>query len=194
MTTLSRVKVEWGGSAVVGPGLSTFYFPETDMAGMPAALVNFFTAIRNFFPTTVTWTIPSTGDQIDDATGDLVGIWTASGGATVGGGAASVDWTPGVGARVVWNTLGITRGRRVHGTTFLCPLSETEVTAGTINGGTVTGITSAANALLTASGGMSIFSPPKAATPTKPAAAGNSFTIQSATVPTKMTWLRSRRV
>lgn len=191
--TLSRVRVAWSGTPVTGPGLSTFYFTQSDMTGKPVLLVNFFTAIKNYFPAGITWTIPNAGDIIDEATGELTSVWAASGGGTVLSNGGAADYMPGVGSRVVWATLGITRGRRARGSTFLCPMTEQEITAGVVAPTTRTAIETAANTLVTNAAGLAIWSPPKQATATKPATDGASYAIQSATVPAAMSWLRSRR-
>lgn len=164
------------------------------MTGVPVKFVDFFTAIRNFFPAGITWTIPSSGDQIEDDRGELVGAWAAAGGGTVTSNGGAADWMPGVGARVRWNTLGLHRGRRVVGTTFLCPMTEQEITGGVIQGTTVTAIQTAAQTLADDGTNLVIFGKRLPATPTKPEAPGGSFDIQTATVPSAMTWLRSRRV
>jgi len=180
--------VAWSGSLTTGPGLSTFYLASTDLTGKPANLVTFFTAIRSFFPTGMTWTIPTSGDQLDDATGALVGAWSASGGGVVTGNASGTNYAQGVGCRITWNTNGIHRGRRVRGTTFLTSLNAIEFQVdGTPQGGTVTAIQSAANTLVTNLGSMVIWGRPKGSE------SGASFNVQNATVPDAVSWLRSRR-
>lgn len=193
MATISRIRIAWNGTAVVGPGVSTLYYNQTDMAGVPAAVLNFFDVISNFFPTGITWTVPSAGDQIDDATGDLVGAWAASGGGTTTSSGGAADYMPGVGARLRWATLGIHGGRRVTGTTFLVPLTEQEITAGVVQSGTRASIETAAAALFAGALNLAVWGPPLPPSQSHGSVPGAAFEVQSASVPSAMTWLRSRR-
>lgn len=187
MATLHRLRVPWSGSAVVGPGLSTFYFSGT-MTGKPAAVVAFYTALAGAFAPGITWTIPSTGDDLEDSTGELTGAWTASGGATVVSSGTGV-FAMGVGARVVWNTANVHLGRRVRGSTFLVPLSAAQYQAdGTIVNATSTNIVNAGNTLISSTTpDFRIWSRPNAA------GAFAVSTVVSATSPDTVSTLRSRR-
>ena len=187
MATLHRLRVPWTGSAVVGPGLSTFYFSGT-MTGKPAAVVAFFTAVAGAIAPGVTWTIPSSGDDLDDSTGQLLGAWSASGGGTVVSSGTGV-FAAGVGARVVWETGNVHLGRRVKGSTFLVPLSAAQYQAdGTIVNATSANLQAAGAALVTATTpDFRIWSRPNAL---------GQFAVSSvtaATSPDQVSTLRSRR-
>lgn len=188
MANLARVRVAWGGGAVIGEGVSTFYFDEAHV-GFATDLFNFYDAIKSSFPAGVTWTVPASGDLIDVATGALSGTWTDFPGGTVNSTGSGV-FSLGVGARAVWGTSGIRNGRRVKGSTFLVPLAGGAYAAdGTLAGATLTSLQSGASALLTASGSnMRIYSQPA------PGSGGQSNTVVDASVPDKVSWLRSRRV
>lgn len=187
MTNLARVRVEWSGTPVTGPGLSTFYFDSAG-EGWVADLVTFFTAVRAFVPTGAAMTVPSSGDLIDDASGELVGAWSEPGGALVAGN-GNGTWPQGVGARVVWATDGIRNGRRVKGSTFIVPIvSSSFEGASGLTAGAQSGLGNAANALVTAQAGtMRIWSRPL------PGQAGTSSVVIDGDVPDKVSWLRTRR-
>ena len=168
--------------------MSVFYFDPGAGGPDPASLVTFFTAIRSLFPSGTTITVPSSGDDLDEATGDLAGAWTASGGGSVSGNGAGT-YAKGVGLRTVWNTAGIFGGRRVRGSTFICPIvSGCYEADGTIQAGFLTTVDAAANAYAAAANGAVIWSRPSADNPT-----GEMNAITSATVPDRISWLRSRR-
>lgn len=185
---MQRLQVVWSGDQVTGPGLSTFYFSESFGGNVVTPVKNFFTAIRNVFPQGITWTIPSGGDLLNEATGELGGVWSETGGGSETSGSTN-NHAQGVGCRVAWRTAAIRGGRRVRGSTFLVPLVVTGYdTQGTIAAGTITAIESAANTLLTAtSGGFGVWSRPR------PGLVGALVPITSCAVPDQVSWLRSRR-
>ena len=190
MATLGRVRVIWSGTGVVGGGLSTFYSSNSDPSAFADALHDFFTAANGLFPDTVFLQVQSAGETIDEASGDINGVWSGGALAAIQG-AGPPDFALGVGARVVWQTAGITRGRRVRGSTFLVPLSASVYTDdGTLDNTNVTNLQDAAEDLRTAdSGSMRIYSRPLPGQNTGGSASG----VTAAIVPDKISWLRSRR-
>lgn len=187
MTTIARVRVAWSGSAVNGPGVSTFYCvgPGGDLA---ADVKDMFDAWKSSFPAGVTWTFPSAGDTLDDNDGSLVGAWTGGPGGTISG-TASGPFAQGVGARVVWETAGITGGRRVRGSTFLCPLDgDAYQDDGTIHPSTLTSLLAGATILTAATAYQLVV-----LTRLTPSHSGTSHDVESASMPDKISWLRSRR-
>lgn len=188
MPQIARLRVTWTGSAVVGGGLSTFYTLVSDVAGLPAAVQTFFTSLAPLVPTTLQWTIPRNGDTIDDGSGELTGTWSEAGADLVVNSSLAGAYPNGVGARVVWVTSGIHRGRRVRGATFICPLASGSFQSdGTLTDANVTTIRNAATTLVAAKP-LRIFSRPQPG-----AADGASNPVISSTVPDKVSWLRSRR-
>jgi len=187
MANLARVRCVWSGGPVVGPGLSTFYFDEAH-EGFASDLSDFFQAIDAYLPIGIIVTVPSDGDLLDVATGDLTGSW-AEAASGPGTGAGFGAYPAGVGARVTWSTSGIVAGRRVRGSTFLCPLvNSCYGTDGTLDETVRTALDAAADGLVTASaGGMRIWSRPA---PGRPGAAS---TVTAGDIPDKVSWLRSRR-
>lgn len=187
MANLARVRVEWSGAAVTGPGLSTFYMDEAG-SGWSADLVTFFTSLAGRFPTGITWNIPSSGDLIDIGTGELSGTWSGESGGAVGSSGGN-GFVRGAGASVEWQTAGIRNGRRVLGRTYMCPLDNGSWTTGGILNATVQGeLQAAATALLTANPWAMIYSRPTVTSPV-----GAASPVTAARVPFDVSWLRSRR-
>lgn len=191
MPTLSRVLVGMAGAGAVGGGVSTFYTSNSD----PTA---FYTAVRAFFVTAAaslasgsTLVFYGSGDTIDESSGEINGSWSMTKPANVLTSGSS-NWAAGVGCRVVWSTSGITRGRRVKGSTFLVPLGGNLYDGlGSIADGTVTALQTAATTLAAAdSGSMRIYTRPNA----KLGTVGKANAVTGASVPDAVSWLRSRRV
>lgn len=198
MTTIARMRVTLTGSAVPGGGVATFYSSAPDVAGWPAAVKAFYTSIQSSTPGSLTVTVPSNGDTLDVATGDINGVWTATGGGSVVG-AASSAYVMGTGARVVWNTDGIVDGRRIKGSTFIVPLLDGSLAGdGQLDDTFRTSLTGWATTLIAAvPDDFLIYSRPmparEGAHGTLPARDGTVSRILSASVPDKVSWLRSRR-
>ena len=189
MAAIARLRAAWAGSGIDGPGVSTFYFDPSD-TGAADAVHDFFQALNPvLFPSGLTITVPPNGDIIDDATGVLSGSWNDPGTGGVTTGTATTDFARGVGFRVVWNTSGIFRGRRVRGSTFIVPIQGGVFsTSGLLDPATVAATQAAADALVGSGVTFKVWSRPVDATP------GESNDFTSATAPNKVSWLRSRRV
>jgi hypothetical protein len=187
MADIERMRVTWSGSQVVGPSVSTFFFPISGVD--PAAVLAFFDAVKSLIPNGVQITVPNAGDVINDATGDLNGSWAVAGGGNVQGTNANL-FILGTGVRIVWETLGIRNNRHVRGSTFLVPVAaNTFDTSGRITPANQTLVTNAATALIGATPlGLKIWSRPKGGVN------GTSWDVTSARVPEVPSWLRSRRV
>lgn len=173
---------------MVGAGVSTFYFDNGISSGLAGHIKAFFTAVKATFPTGITWTIPNSGDLLDSTTGLLTGGFVTTGGGTETSGGTGSNFAQGVGGRIVWNTDGIFKGRRVRGATFMCPLViDYFEGANAISSVATSNWATAAASLLTAQPTMCVFSRPSGGV------AGEVNVIASATIPDKVSWLRSRR-
>ena len=190
MTNIVRIRVPWSGTAIVGPGVSTFFYGTSSGPGdITTALNTFFTAIRGQLPTGITFTIPSGGDVIDDATGNLTGAWTGGTGSTVTTNGTG-SYAAGVGARIAWTTAAIHKKRRVRGTTYIVPLLTASFgTNGSLVASTSTTLTNAAAALQATPNTFPLIW----SRPTKGTADGVSSSITGSSVPTSVSWLRGRR-
>lgn len=186
MASILRIPVAWSGGTGM-PGVSVFYSVDGDVTAV-AGLVSFFDAIKALIPSVTSITVPSSGDSISDASGELDGTWSGGSGGTVactGGG----DYFAGVGTAVVWQTGGIVRGRRVRGRTFIAPMiSSLGDTNGTIDNSALSTISTAANTLAGLDR-LVIWS-----RPSSPGGSdGSSHLVTAASVPDRATALRSRR-
>lgn len=189
-----RVKCNWTGFPG-GPGISTFYLAGSYPTGSIAAIRTFFDAIKAFLPNTVSVQVSGSGDLIEDTTGALGGTWADTTPAVVVGTSASGYAAP-TGMQVQWKTGAIVGRRRAVGKTFLVPLANIFEPGGTPLGTTVTSITAAANALLTATTPALLvwsrpFEPEEG--DERPARLGSSHAVTSVNVPDKAVVLRSRR-
>lgn len=186
---LNRLIVAWAGPSVVGTAVNVLHFEGAEGA-VPdvAAVLSAYGLLAGLLPAGVTCTIPNGGDVIEDTTGELVDVWTSTGGGTVTGtglaGAAA-----GVGACITWLTGGIVNGRRLRGRTFIVPLNASLYEGdGTLNTPALTGLNAWA-AAMRASGGLAVWHRPTTATSTD----GNSYGVLSSRLRDKVAFLSSRR-
>lgn len=188
MAQLQRLRAVWGGTGIVGPGLSTFYKATTGASGWPDEVLALFNVGSVFYPSGLTLTVPSSGDLIDDATGALAGTWSEPGTGGTATATGSGVWAQGVGMQIRWRTNGIVAGRRVVGSTFVVPIMAVFYdTNGTIDSTTVTTVQGRADAYLAAHPEARIWSRPAGPR------IGTSNQVTSAQVPDRISWLRSRR-
>jgi hypothetical protein len=193
MTSLNRVLIGWSGGSVVGTAVSVLHFSASDNSAPPvAAIKSAFLAAKDLFPNNVTITVPGSGDVIDDTTGALIGVWTATGGGGVIGGSTAGS-AAGVGACIGWTTGGIVTGlhgpRKLRGRTFLVPLATNDYDQdGTLTNIALTMAQTLANSLQ-ASGPLAVWHRPS----TKGGSDGNSYGVISAKVRDKVAFLSSRR-
>ena len=188
MADLMRVRAEWSGLGVVGPGVSTLYFADGG-TGVVTAVNSFFAALKPWLSNLVTVSCANSGDVIDDATGEIRSSWTQAGGAASTGTSAQT-FAQGVGGRVVWNTGARRHGRLTRGTTYLAPITvQAYGTTGTLSASFVSDALAAATALIGASGNeLRVWSRPHPGQ-----ADGGSSTVTSATIPGAISWLSSRK-
>lgn len=189
-TLMDKIVVRMDGWAGA-PGFMTFL--GTDMVPLRPKVVAFCTGIRAYFPSTITFTVPSTGDVIRDTDGSLDGTWSTGATAVVNGSAAGAYGAP-AGASVTWRTAALAAGasgrsRHLIGKTFLVPLAAAAFdTDGTLLASAVANLQLEANNLV--SGGDLYVRHH----PTAPGAAdGFASVVTSATVPDRVAVLRSRR-
>jgi len=118
MPSLAQAQVTWTGFAGA-PGVSTFYWEAGGGVDL-AALHSFIDGIKSAFPTGVTAKFPSTGVTIDEASGDVTGIWTDTAPADVVG-AVPGSYSVVTGLCFNWTTGVYTAGRQLRGKTFIVP-------------------------------------------------------------------------
>lgn len=190
MATLSRLEVTWSGTPVTGGGISTFYSSNSDPTAFYTAVRAFFVAVGPSIASGVTFSFSPSGDTIESTTGQINGSWSLTTPTAVAASGSS-NWAMGVGTRVRWLTAGITRGRRVRGSTFLVPLGGNLYDGtGSIADATVSTLATAAVTLAAAdSGSMRIYSRPTSIA----AADGVAHAVTGSDLPDRVSWLRSRR-
>lgn len=197
MAQLHRIRVTVAGFDG-GPGVATFYC--VDSTTFLAPLRAFIAFMSGYYPPTVTYTFPVTGDIIDTFTGQIVEAWNAPPQAAVVGTGVGKYAAP-VGYSVRWSTSAFLSGRRLRGRTFFVPaVGDAFDTNGSLVDSAVAAIqTSATNLIGSTGGNFAIWQRPRlarAATGTLPAQAartGGFGTVSGATVADKAAVLRSRR-
>ena len=188
MASVYRYRVEWVDGAVVGPGVSTFHWsflPDIeDLQDVRA----WFNAVKGFLPGNVTLVFPGSVEVLDVDTGALTGVELigSSPAPVVGGGAGG--YAAGVGARVVWYTDGIFRGRRVKGATYLVPITSAFYDSqGNISSANVD-LLQTASSTLVSNTSLCVWSRPR-----KGQVGGAVSTVVGCQAKNSVTWLRSRR-
>jgi hypothetical protein len=186
---IQRLRCEWVGTAVEGPGLTTFYGEADGTLSIQVAAAAFFDALKGLIPSGTTIRIPQGGDLIDEATGSLTGTWGSSTPTTVTC-SGSGNFAAGVGARVAWETGAIRGGRRVRGSTFVVPLVVGNFEQnGTLSAPALTALgTAITNFLVQAPTQARVWSRPRPGLP------GAAVPIARGIAPDRVSWLRSRRV
>lgn len=183
--TMNRVRVLWQNWPGA-PGYTNHYVGSNVLA--QTAIRTFYDAIKSYVPNGLTIQVPSTGDQVNEATGAITGVWSGAAQAVVTGG-GNVAYANAVGACVNWRTGLIIDGRRPMGRTFLVPLtSQAFETNGTLGSVALTTIGTAATQLIAdLAGELKVWHRPNAAGP------GSNVTVLTAQVPDMGAVLRSRR-
>lgn len=186
---LNRLVLAWNGPQVVGGGVTVLHFEGAegavpDLAAIKAAV----TAYAPNIPTGVSINVPNSGDVIEDTTGDLVDVWTGTGGGTVAG-TATTPAPAGVGLCINWLTGGIVNGRRLRGRTFLVPIAGNSYDPdGTLTSGALGQAVIFADAIL-ASGGLAVWHRPTLSSSSD----GTSYGVLSHRIRDKVAFLSSRR-
>jgi hypothetical protein len=184
---IRELVIDWSGSGVVGPGASVLHFRDADV-GAPGALVTLFNTLKGGIPSGTQIVIPSSGQTVDDTTGQVTGSWVESGGTTLAA-SGSASFVQGVGARIVWLTESTINGRLHRGSTFIVPISNDQFAgAGALADTLVsTWNTAVSNFVSAVAGNFIVWRRPRQ----------GSFSaisdVSSGFVPDKVSWLRSRR-
>lgn len=189
MTTLHRLIVNWSGPQVVGLAVNVLHFSGSDNAAPPVAAVRAaYAGLASFLPSGVSISFPTSGDSINDTTGELTGTWTAPAAAPVAG-SGGANAAAGVGACVTWLTGGIVNGRRLRGRTFIVPCTNVAFDGtGRFAAATTSQLDTFA-AAMQASGPLAVWHRPSSKTATD----GNSYGVVSHKINAKIAVLTSRR-
>jgi len=187
MTAISRIRVSFTGSAVIGPS-STSFWTEGQPLDVQNKVKDLWQQWCQRMPPSCIITVHNTGETYELETGLFTEFWSA-GTSLVLPGTGQPTYTKGVGVRCVWETAGVTGSRRVRGSTFVVPVSTGVWSAdGDIETAVRTHMQTAADAYVVATATTNaIWSRP---IPGRP---GHASRILSAIVPDKVATLRSRR-
>ncbi len=186
--TMNRVKVLWSNFPGA-PGYSNFYVGTTITDHTP--IRTFFNSLITYLPSSVQILVPTSGDQISEATGLITGSYSA----TVTGGAVNATvgntgvYAGASGAQIQWTTSAVIAGRRPLGKTFIVPGYSTMYDAfGSLNSTFIAALNAAGTTLIAALGGeLKVWSRPR------PTIAGANVTITACRTPDLAVTLRSRR-
>ena len=144
--TIDRIRCTWTGFPGA-PGVSTFY--SLAATADITTLHGFFQNIKPDLPADVTIEVPTSGDIIDETTGELTGGWSGGSGGTSTGEDSGTYPAP-VGAAVTWETGVVMDAHRLRGRTFIVPLAGFSYgTDGTIDSAVLATLRGAAASLLT---------------------------------------------
>lgn len=181
MTTVHQMRISWTGLKGL-PGVSTFYCQAPVATVMPK-IRTFFESLVGVLPSGLTITYPTTGSDVDTATGDVIGTWSAAGNsATLG--TATGSYAAPAGAAITWHTGLYLGGRELRGRTFIVPMALAAYqTDGTLFDSTRSAMLSSANTLATSIDSIAVWS-----------RSGGAYSpVTSATISDKVAVLRSRR-
>jgi hypothetical protein len=182
---MNRVKVLWQ-NFLGAPGYSNHYVGSNVLA--QTAIRTFYDALKGMIPNGITIQVPSSGDQINEATGAITGVWSGAVQTGITGNNVAVYSGP-TGACINWRTGNLINGRRPMGRTFIVPLASTAFEVnGTLSATTLANLQSAADTLIASlAGELKIWHRPNAQGP------GANVTVLTAQIPDMGAILRSRR-
>lgn len=195
MANIEKLVCTWN-YGTGAPGYTTFFVSAAQAASFQPRLVTFWTAVAPYLATAFSVVVPPNGEVIDETTGKMVNVWSGPTQVTVTGTAAAA-WASTSGALVRWDTGRFANGRKVRGRTFIVPIVSSAYSSGTISTTVANAINAAATTLWNAAPGvMVVWTRPKYDHSTNPPTLktpGISYPVNSATTPTKVTYLSSRR-
>ena len=138
------------------PGYTNMYFTPGDAGIFLPGLKGFFDLLVSRLPNGMHIAYPSSGDELNEASGVITGSWGVTPPADTVGGDSSV-YPGAAGACVIWDTLSIVAGRRLKGRTFVVPMtSATFDIDGSLSAGTVTLFNSAIATFLSGTAGSGL--------------------------------------
>lgn len=191
--TITRITARWSGFRGA-PGYSNFFFEgenavDIEVKPLGEAVATFFRSVSDNLPAGVTITIDGNADNIDEATGNIVGQVDFEEPLAVTGGVQG-NYSAASGAVVNWLTGSFVNGRQVRGRTFIVPLTTNSYDAqGDITSGVLDRIRAGAQGLVDANipSPLVVWSRPRGG------AGGTSHVVTGSRVPDLGAVLRSRR-
>jgi hypothetical protein len=192
---IDRVRVT--GSVGAGGATTTNFYFLNATAGNLTALGNLYTALKAIWPIGQTYTIPNSGDTINEVDGSLAGGWSAAAPAPIVG-TGGQAWSAPSGLLIRWKIAGVIDGHRPIAKTFLVPIvmGQYDPATGQVLPATQTTVTAAATAFISAATGFVLWHRPRKASPGPPPVTARPGAFQSIITgqcSPKAAVLRSRR-
>lgn len=182
-----EIVVDWITPSGAGKA-SVFFFTNGNPIGdQRLALATFLGNIDGSLTVGTTWTVRTTGRELDDATGGLVDAWSD---ATVRTGTGGVGTEPVADSTQVlyqWHTGDIVNGRFLRGRTFIPGLAASNLDSGNLDPAVASGFAGYGTTLISAGVGLGVWHRPQGG------AGGQFETTNSCTVWTEFAVLRRRR-
>lgn len=172
---------------MVGSGVSVVYSAVGSEHALMADFRTLFVACTGNFPNSLTWSFPTAGSVIDEATGTLVSAWSDPTPVASTGGSSANTWVNGVGLRVKWTTGAFHGGQRIVGATFMVPLQINAYEGSGNIVATNLGQFQTAGNTLAAAGHLLVWSKPRTGL------TGAAVPVTGCEVPDRVSWLRGRR-
>lgn len=171
-------------------GEGSFSFYSVPGGGHQADVVAFLTSIKDVWAAGTVVEVPNTGEQLNDANGDVTGTWSFGSPATLTS-ASTGAYAAGVGCRIRWSTNGVRNNRHIIGTTFIVPIAVSAyATNGTLDDTFAGTLFSLADDFLDdMAGDLLVWSRPSGPGEDD----GFTNTVLSCSVPDKVAWLTSRK-
>lgn len=193
MPIMYRVRSNWTGFQGA-PGYTNHYFigdspAPADAQSYVTAVGQFWSALETYLPSVVTITVDATVQVQDSITGEPTGTVVVTP-EPAAHGTLSGSYSAPTGACITWHTGDYHAGREVVGRTFVVPLAGTEYASdGTLSSTAISGLVSAAAALITATSPNFIVR----SIPYQAAGGGAAAAITDGYVADQAAVLRSRR-
>src|SRR5258705_12523100 len=153
MANMARITSSWQNWPGA-PGVTVLYADPGNLQPIVDGMRVFWENIKVYLPTGLTITVASSGDLVNDVDGKIQGAWSVptAPATTVCSGAGS--YAGNAGAVIHWLTIGLQRGRRIRGRTFVVPLVNVAFdTGGSLAPGFITALQLGGTNLLTAASG-----------------------------------------
>ena len=182
-----EILVDWNTDAGTGLVSVFMFLTPTAVADQRAALNTFLGTIDAGLANTIGWVIRTSGREMDDASGNLTGVWGHSTAYTGAGGGTGEPVPDASQALFRWATDHIVNGRFLKGRTFIPGVVAAAVVNGNMAAGTQNDFTAAGQALIDDAVQLAVWHRPVAG------AGGVAWTADTCSVWSELAVLRRRR-
>lgn len=185
--TVREIVTDWVTPAGTGMATVMYFAPSTTVTIQRSFLNTFWNSIRGLQSTGTTFTIRTTGRELDETTGALTGAWSEPTVFVASGAGGSIPVPDATQALIQWRTGVIVGSRFVRGRTFLPGLASGNLQGGNLIPSGASVILAAATALAASSADLRVWHRPISGS------GGSSQKVTSATVWNEFAVLRRRR-